>query len=605
MATTARYQDKVAEALAKVLAIPEKAPPPRVVIRQYRPGIHHVVPNVLIKDPGNDVEAVVDIKGLSIADVKKLGDNATLEQIDKELKMSLVRDVTTVGLAEVSPTEALESTSSSIQGDFMSLGWHTVCRLNEADTTFDGQGKVRVVHGQSLRQCSIRWAAALVLIWLCLAEEERANCAEEVEREEESETESLRVQLLQQREFRLQRGPLTTAEVPAKQQFSLPVAKAFATVSQAAFCGADEELRNWTCKACRDVGFSLTLGTRRLVRQAELGEADSTFVFVSRAEWMPEKPEEEKDEAGDPAECANATGFIGSELAVSATGVVREMLAAGVAMTKIRWNAVELQPILPIMYAPHQHAMYRSQPLNVSSAASWPSEAPRRLRTLCTMLSFGVTSSQRVLIDNGCIPGTEHGTILLTGHSLGAAVATIGMYMLQLRGYSVGLSYNFESPRVGNEAFHDAFDVMFGRKVDLWRITRSRDPVPHVPPLPIYHHVGSEAYFPKDAKEPVVCLESEDSKCADRYSLLETLIFGWDHCKSEIASPGRGFGEGQNELLHVLLCNDWNIFCYGFEFRSKTGRCEIWTMPICGHSQANVPGSPFVDFRCFKRCHPG
>jgi len=149
------YQDKVAEALAKVLAIPEKAPPPRVVIRQYRPGIHHVVPNVLIKDPGNDVEAVVDIKGLSIADVKKLGDNATLEQIDKELKMSLVRDVTTVGLAEVSPTEALESTSSSIQGDFMSLGWHTVCRLNEADTTFDGQGKVRVVHGQSLRQCSM------------------------------------------------------------------------------------------------------------------------------------------------------------------------------------------------------------------------------------------------------------------------------------------------------------------------------------------------------------------------------------------------------------------------------------------------------------------
>ena len=31
----------------------------------------------------------------------------------------------------------------------------------------------------------------------------------------------------------------------------------------------------------------------RIVVQAELGEADSTFVFVSRAEWMPEKPEEE------------------------------------------------------------------------------------------------------------------------------------------------------------------------------------------------------------------------------------------------------------------------------------------------------------------------
>ncbi|CAE7744256.1 LIP, partial [Symbiodinium necroappetens] len=656
------YQSKVAEAVAKVLEIPEKAPPPRVVIRQYRPGIHHVVPNVLIKDPGNDVEAVVDIKGMSISDVKKLGDNSTLEQIDKELKMSLVRDVTTVGLAEVSPTEALESTSSSIQGDFMSLGWHTVCRLNEADTTFDGQGKVRVVHGQSLRQCSInpisalgtenadgqrlcicikmrRWTAALLLIWLCLAEEEQANCAEEVERKEESETESLRVQLLQQREFRLQRGPLTTAEVPAKQQFSLPVAKAFATVSQAAFCGADEELRNWTCKACHDVGFSLTLGTRRLVRQAELGEADSTFVFVSRAEWMPEKPEAEwlwpparakeplkhggqdcythcgqiggfcawcgvgnaccrKDEAGDPAECANATGFIGSEyhecvavaepvnrkpvlhggedcwLYCGKAGGFCDWCGAGNACCRSGYDKDPLECRGAAANSSHHvcttPARNVPQPTTkrefgcilairgsktftnaLHDAFFWSDELPVQECDGCQVFDgfwrvwSGVEAKLgRVLIDNGCIPGTEHGTILLTGHSLGAAVATIGMYMLQLRGYSVGLSYNFESPRVGNEAFHDAFDVMFGRKVDLWRITRSRDPVPHVPPLPIYHHVGSEAYFPKDTKEPVVCLESEDSKCADRYSLLETLIFGWDHCKSEIAAPGRGYGEG-------------------------------------------------------------
>eukprot|EP00435_Cladocopium_sp_Y103_P011920 s3786_g3.t1 len=102
---------------------------------------------------------------------------------------------------------------------------------------------------------------------------------------------------------------------------------------------------------------------------------------------------------------------------------------------------------------------------------------------------------ERVLIDNGCIPGTPQGTILLTGHSLGAAVATLAMYMLQLRGYSVGLSYNFASPRIGNDAFHDAFAKVFNRSVSVYRITRARDPVVHVPPLPIYHHVGSEAYF--------------------------------------------------------------------------------------------------------------
>ena len=31
------------------------------------------------------------------------------------------------------------------------------------------------------------------------------------------------------------------------------------------------------------------------------------------------------------------------------------------------------------------------------------------------------------------------------------------LHWRQLRGYTVGLSYNFESPRVGNEAFHQSF----------------------------------------------------------------------------------------------------------------------------------------------------
>lgn len=32
--------------------------------------------------------------------------------------------------------------------------------------------------------------------------------------------------------------------------------------------GADETLRNWTCSACHSVGFTLSAGTTRLVRQA-------------------------------------------------------------------------------------------------------------------------------------------------------------------------------------------------------------------------------------------------------------------------------------------------------------------------------------------------
>ena len=76
-----------------------------------------------------------------------------------------------------------------------------------------------------------------------------------------------------------------------------------------------------------------------------------------------------------------------------------------------------------------------------------------------------------------------------------------------LKGLICGLYLHFswatkypDSPeQVTCSIHHWAKAGNFDRKVNLWRITRSRDPVPHVPPLPIYHHVGSEAYFEKDA----------------------------------------------------------------------------------------------------------
>ncbi|CAE7383406.1 LIP [Symbiodinium pilosum] len=540
---------------------------------------------------------------------------------------------------------------------------------------------------------------ALLLVWLCLASEENRGCGDRgqgLEGEEESEAESMRVQLLQHRDVRLQRTP-TLAEVPAKQQFSIPVAKAFASVSQAAFCGADEQLRNWTCEACHDVGFTLTPGTRRLVRQAELGEADSTFIFVSRAEYLTEQPEDwlwpaaraketlknankdcythcgqlggfcawcgvgnaccKKNEAGDPAECFNATGFIGSEyhecvtvqhpvphspvlhsgedcwLYCGKAGGFCDWCGAGNACCR---NGYENDPLeCHGALANSSHHVCTAAMSNVPKPVSkrdfgcilsirgsrtftnalhdaffWSDELPVQECEGCQVFDgfwrvwSGVEAKLgRVLIDNGCIPGTDHGTVLLTGHSLGAAVATIAMYMLQLRGYTVGLSYNFESPRVGNEAFHQSFAGMFGRVVNLWRITRSRDPVPHVPPLPIYHHVGSEAYFPQDGGEHVLCLDAEDPKCALAKPAGTTANLSLRDLA--VATVRASVNVQPSNFAPSRLCNDWNLFCYGFEFASHTGRCEIWTTPICAHSQANVPGSSFVDFRCFQRCRSG
>lgn len=64
-------------------------------------------------------------------------------------------------------------------------------------------------------------------------------------------------------------------------------------------------------------------------------------------------------------------------------------------------------------------------------------------------------------------------------------------------GYNVGLSYLFESPRVGNMDFVKAFDQEFARRIPMYRITHSRDPVPHLPPRFLtgfkYEHVNYEA----------------------------------------------------------------------------------------------------------------
>ncbi|CAL1135928.1 unnamed protein product, partial [Cladocopium goreaui] len=91
------------------------------------------------------------------------------------------------------------------------------------------------------------------------------DCVEQIE---ESEVQALNTQLLQQKLQLARQSDLEAPAVPPGERFSLPLARAYAALSQAAFCGVDEALRNWTCEACHAVGFSLAPGSTRLVRQA-------------------------------------------------------------------------------------------------------------------------------------------------------------------------------------------------------------------------------------------------------------------------------------------------------------------------------------------------
>jgi hypothetical protein len=70
--------------------------------------------------------------------------------------------------------------------------------------------------------------------------------------------------------------------------------------------------------------------------------------------------------------------------------------------------------------------------------------------------------------------------IWVTGHSLGAALATL----CAARHPNVQGVYTFGSPRVGDAAFRESLEV------DIYRVVNNADIVPRVPPPVSYVHVG-------------------------------------------------------------------------------------------------------------------
>lgn len=78
--------------------------------------------------------------------------------------------------------------------------------------------------------------------------------------------------------------------------------------------------------------------------------------------------------------------------------------------------------------------------------------------------------------------------IWMTGHSLGAALATL---CASRYGYVQGV-YSFGSPRVGDEGFSEKFAVK------AYRIVNSEDIVSRVPPRGAYVHVGELKFIGRD-----------------------------------------------------------------------------------------------------------
>lgn len=82
--------------------------------------------------------------------------------------------------------------------------------------------------------------------------------------------------------------------------------------------------------------------------------------------------------------------------------------------------------------------------------------------------------------------------VIATGHSLGAAVATLGAADLRNQGIAVDI-YSYGSPRVGNDVVSDYISAQDGPE---YRITHIDDPVPRLPPIIFgYRHTSPEYWL--------------------------------------------------------------------------------------------------------------
>lgn len=135
---------------------------------------------------------------------------------------------------------------------------------------------------------------------------------------------------------------------------------------------------------------------------------------------------------------------------------------------------------------------------------------------------------------DGVLAGVKNGLakfnstkVLVTGHSLGAAIAVMDSVMLKEElDSSIELTTTvFGLPRSGNQEWADFVDAQLG--TTLTHITNQDDPVPIVPPKTFgYRHPAGEVHINKvdangQATDVVACDGQENENCSDGNNLIK------------------------------------------------------------------------------------
>ncbi|KAL4459318.1 hypothetical protein ABPG74_017931 [Tetrahymena malaccensis] len=123
--------------------------------------------------------------------------------------------------------------------------------------------------------------------------------------------------------------------------------------------------------------------------------------------------------------------------------------------------------------------------------------------------------------------------IIISGHSLGGAIATIAaidiQHFLNERSYQNVIKevHTFGSPRVGNQAFAEYYNQLIPQTA---RVVNNQDIVPHLPPNKIgYYHVGTEIWLDKEFNQQKDCQPFiEDNSCSKSVKSIVSYSF-FDH----------------------------------------------------------------------------
>lgn len=100
--------------------------------------------------------------------------------------------------------------------------------------------------------------------------------------------------------------------------------------------------------------------------------------------------------------------------------------------------------------------------------------------------------------------GGETKPLIVTGHSLGGALAVLAAYALrqQKAPFNVQGVYTYGQPRAGDSAFAEDYDRLF--RLRHWRMVNHRDAVPRLPPRAMgFRHTGRVLYLGPDGQPSI------------------------------------------------------------------------------------------------------